>query len=235
MYSRTVKSLMTLELRLIKRNLRPMVSLILFLLITIFLLTLIFTQKEKFDGFYSFVTCIFITGLYNLHSNLSLAWESNFFELLMTTPIKLKDFLQAKFNLNVIVSFLGLLVFVLVSLLLNFHDYIIYAVTAFFYNVGIYSYILYFMAKYNNKAIKDLNGFGQGTTIGQVISALFLVAPGFIISTLSAFMDIKFILISFVVISIIGILMNKILLNFIAKEIGMEKHHLIASFNKTGK
>jgi hypothetical protein len=163
------------------------------------------------------------------------AWHSRYFAMLMTQNFKMKQFLQAFYYMNVVVSF----VYFLVTLVYGIIDIrIVYFNTAlFFYHVGVNMNLIFLFGSGSKKAV-DLGGSAmfnyQGMGAAQWLLAFPLILGPIILFYLLKWMtDSIPALLVMSAIGILGIVLQPQLFNYFAKIYNKNKHRMICDYKNS--
>ncbi len=226
----------SLDVRMIWRNKRPRTQ---FMLTILFLAYgfLIYRDVDKGipEGIF-IIGGLLMTGMFTISiGQFFPAWHSRYFSMLMTQNFKMKQFLQAFYYLNVVVSF----VYFLVTLAYGFIDVrIIYFNTAlFFYHIGVNMNLIFLFGSGSKKAV-DLGGSAvfnyQGMGAAQWLIAFPLIFGPIIVFYLFKWMtDSIPALMLMGSIGILGIILQPQLFNYFAKIYNYNKHRMIRDYKNS--
>lgn len=179
--------MLAMELKLIWRHKRPRTFLFVSLIFLLYPIYTILTIGTADQGILPTITLGFVGFLLTIafslnYGQLLFSWNSNHFDFLLTQPIHLKEYIEAKFTLLVLSS----IVCYILALPYGFFDLdilLIFGVMLIF-NIGITLYAILFLAIYSSKKIDMKKGAmmnyeGFGTAHYLVIIPLILI-PGII-------------------------------------------------------
>ncbi|PTN10567.1 DUF5687 family protein [Mangrovibacterium marinum] len=226
----------SLDVRMIWRNKRPRTQ---FLMTILFLAYGLLIYKDVDKGIPEGILILgglLMTGMFSISiGQFFPAWHSRYFSMLMTQNFKMKQFLQAFYYLNVVVSF----VYFLVTLVYGIIDIrIIYFNTAlFFYHVGVNINLIFLFGSGSKKAV-DLGGSAmfnyQGMGASQWLIAFpLLVGPIVVFYLFKWTTDSIPALLMMGAIGIVGILLQPQLFNYFAKKYNKNKHRMIRDYKNS--
>jgi len=226
----------SLDVRMIWRNKRPRTQ---FMMTIFFLLYGFMLYKNRGGGIGEFelvLGAMFLTGMFSISiGQFFPAWHARYYPMLMTQNFKMKQFLQAFYNMNVIVSF----VYFLVTLAYGFLDIrIVYFNTAlFFYHIGVNLNLILWIGSASKKAV-DLGGSAmfnyQGVGAAQWLFAFPLIFGPILVFFLFRWMtgSIPAILIM-AAIGVLGIILQPQLINYFSKLYNKQKHRMIRDYKNS--
>lgn len=175
-----IGSMVANELKLITRNKRTKSVLFVTLLFSAYGL-IFYTQPEYNNGYgWLLFVGIFMTGIFMInYGQFLVAWESSFFDGILTRKYSIEDFYKAKFMLLAVSC---VITYILSMPYMYFGIKALYINTAsFLYNVGLNSFILLYASTYNKKRIDLSKGSAfnyQGTGATQFVIVIpLLVFP----------------------------------------------------------
>lgn len=145
--------LIQLEWRLILRNRRALLLLLLGGMLPMPLLFIAPAVYALSPVQTSLLALAFTSGAWLTYGTYLIAWEGSFFHLLMTLPISLRAYLQAKAWLLFLMCSLQTLIAVLISAVFLGNSVTALLGGAFLYNLGINLPITIFMGQFNLKKI----------------------------------------------------------------------------------
>lgn len=228
-------TLMANELKLITRNKRTRSA----LYITFFfsLYGLIFYLNETYTsgfGWLLFVG-IFMTGIFMInYGQFLVAWESAYFDGILTRSFSLYDYFKAKLWLLI---FSCLIMYLLTLPYAFFGWKAFYINTAsFFYNLGVNSFVLVFSSTYNRKRIDLDRGSAfnyQGTGAAQFVIVLPLILLPILIFQGFALLGEPYWGLFFLgVLGLIGLALSPYWLREIVKNFKEKKYRIAAGFRE---
>jgi hypothetical protein len=223
-----------LELKLIWRNKRPRVT----LLMSLFFLTYPFlglSRLEEGDTWYALfifvITILFPAATYGQYL---FAWESSYFNLVMARRISAKDYLEAKYYL--IAAFI--LATSLVALLYGFIDrralLLVLASAAFSWGVTIYLILL--MATYNTRPV-DASKNAMMNWEGLGASQFLLVFPALLLPVV-CYGLMRFLLppeealLGVAALGLLGILLKQPMLRVVQRQFEQRRHALARGYRQ---
>ncbi len=179
----TVGRMAAFELDMIRRNKRPKT----FALVAFFFLLygLLFYPNPSFEGSYSMMIFVgvFTTGIFMIQfGQLHFSWDSPHFDKLLTTELRVRDYILSKYLLMV----LSVLVMFVLSL-----PYVYFGTEVIFinfcsmlFNIGFGTMVLLFLALYNRKGM-NLSKSGmmnfEGVQLSQFLLLPFILGLPFVI------------------------------------------------------
>ncbi len=177
---------------------------------------------------------LFTGILLMFYGQFMLAWESGYFELLITRNINFKAYLNAKYLLLIM---LGIINYILMLALMLISPVIVYINTALFiYNIGINILVLFYLVTFTRKRM-DLNASIFGTQ-GKGASHYSTILPVLIVPILiylpfglNGLNDTG--MITLAGIGILGLLMKKPIMAMIAKRLEQQKYRMMAGFRQS--
>lgn len=225
-----------LDLKMIWRNKRTRSAL--FIVIIGLLYGLIFYPNpvyQKMPAFYAFVG-LFVTGIFMINFGQFIpAWDSSYYNLLMSQNIPYKNYLNSKYSLMV----MSVIVLFVLSIPYAYFGRKILAVhfAAAIYNIGVNAYILLYAGSFNRKRI-DLtqraafNYQGTGAVQWLVGFPLLLIPIGIF------YLPYKFInfeagLLTLIILGAVGIVLHQKLMTSIIKRYIKSKYKMINAFDQT--
>ncbi|SFB94140.1 hypothetical protein SAMN05421780_10243 [Flexibacter flexilis DSM 6793] len=173
----------SLEIKLIWRNKRTRTTFFTALFFSYYGIFFVMNPSIKNDHMYLFAA-IFTTGGFIINYGQYLfAWESSYWDRLLTAKFSILDFLKAKYYLFVIMAVLTL---VLSSPMAYFGQKMVVSILAMFcYNVGINAFVVMFASTFNKKRIQLSQG--NATNMQGMGAAQWLLSiPMFLLPTLIA-------------------------------------------------
>jgi hypothetical protein len=226
----------SLDVRMIWRNKRPRSQ---FVVTVLFLAYGLLIYKDASKGIPDGILILgglLMTGMFTISiGQFFPAWHSRYFAMLMTQNFKMKQFLQAFYYMNVVVSF----VYFLVTLVYGIIDIrIVYFNTAlFFYHVGVNMNLIFLFGSGSKKAV-DLGGSAmfnyQGMGAAQWLLAFPLILGPIILFYLLKWMtDSIPALLVMSAIGILGIVLQPQLFNYFAKIYNKNKHRMICDYKNS--
>lgn len=233
-----VGRIISMELKLIKRNKRPK-SLFVMAIIMLPYGLLFYTQDHYMHGgqwFLIFVG-IFITGLFMMsYGNLLFSWNSSFFDGLLSLNIRIESMFRAKLY---IMSFAVVVSYIVSWFYLFFGwEIILINSAAFLYNLGVSPYVIMYFALSNPKYISLSKGQAfnfEGVNAAQYISMLpVLVLPILLYLPFHLLLDdpeIGFVFIG--VLGIISMFMSKIWIRLLVDRFYYRKYFIAENFRQS--
>ncbi len=166
--------LMNLELKLIWRNKRSRMGVIMSILMLAYPMIFIGSPSMDNGGFKLFLG-LFITGFFALnYGQLMLSWNSEHFDLLATRNVKIKDIFLAKYYI-MIFSCILLYLFSLGYYFLD-PDFVRINTVMFLFNVGVSIFLYMLLAAFNSKRI-DLSKGAMMNYEGIGIAHFLIMIP----------------------------------------------------------
>ena len=224
------------DIRLIWRNKRPKtVFLLSFLFVTYALI--FFTQEvyeEKMPVFLIFAS-LFVTGGFVMNFGQFIpAWDSAYYKMLMSQNIKYRLFLESKWYLMVVMTF----VLYIVSI-----PYIYFGVDKFLmitagaiYNIGFNSILLLYAGSFNRKRIDlDKSAFAnyQGTSATQFVVIIPILAlPMLLFWIFKTTVSFNAGILSIALVGLLTLVFKKYLMNFIERKYIKDKYASIHAFDQ---
>jgi hypothetical protein len=177
---------------------------------------------------------ILFTGIFMLfYGQFMLAWESGYFEFLITRNIDMRSYLNAKYVLMVC---LGVINFLLMILLVFLSPVIVYINSALFvYNIGVNIPMLFFLVTFTRKRL-DLNASIFGTQ-GKGASHYSTILPVLILPILiylpfglSGSGDTGMIVLGGI--GIAGLILKRPVMDMIIRRLERQKYKMAAGFRQ---
>lgn len=222
-----------LEIKLIWRNKRTksVAQMSVFLLFY----GLIFYPQASYTQNYLWIIFVgtFVTGAFMInYGQFILAWESAYFDGILTKNIDLRRYFAAKFWLMAAVA----TVFFLLSLLYGFfgtHIIIIHT-AAFLYNIGVNTFILLYFSTYNRKKIdldKKATFNAQGSSIKQYLIAIPMLLFPILIFLPFNLLDLKNMgIVVLCAFSLLSLICAKFWFTLIVRKFISQKHKIAEGF-----
>jgi hypothetical protein len=228
-------SIIALEIKLYWRNKRTRTMV--YLLPVFLLYGFFFYPKPDYmnqTGFLMFVGVFMTGGMMLNYANYAFAYESSYFDALLTKNIDFYQYIRAKYYIAVLIS----TVCFILTIPYLFFGYKILLINAamFLYNIGILAFILLFFSTFNKKRM-DLSRGGAFNYQGIGAMNWLAVFPAFLLPIL--------ILIPFKIaghpnfgialtgfLGILGLLFNRIFIKQIGKNFFKRKHVMASSFRE---
>jgi len=224
-----------LEIKLILRNKRPKSALMLSPLFLFY--GLIFYTQEMYSESWSWlIFCgVFITAGFSLmHGQFFFAWESNYFDTLISRNVDFYSYFRAKFMFVVIVSTTS---YILTLPYLFFGEKILFINTAaWFFNIGVNSFVLLLFGTFNRKRIDLSKGSAmnyQGTSASQFLIMIPLMV--FPILLHWPFRSLGIPNIGLVVIGglgVVGLLSHRYILRILVQQFEKQKYKMAQGFRQ---
>jgi len=226
------------DIRLITRNKRVRMVIIMSVLFLFYGLIFMTGAIEAYDGPFSMIFgAIFVSGgfLFNFGQFVP-SWDSSYYNLMMSQNIKYRDYLSSKWWLMVIVTIVSTL---LASFYLFFGLKVYLAVIAVaFYNIGINAYIVLLAGAFTRTPIdltSNKNAFGDKKAFN--FKTLLLVIPQIIIPVVLYFIGsyffTEFVGFAFVAVAgIAGFALKDKVFNMIETIYQKQKYETIAAYKQ---
>lgn len=175
-------SIIALEMRLYWRNKRTRT--IIYMMPVFLLYGLFFYPNPDYEnawGFLIFVGIFMTGGMMLNYANYAFAYESNYFDALLTKNIDIKKYIRVKYTIAVLISTLS---FILTIPYVFFGPEILLINTmTFLYNIGVLSVALLYMSTYNKKRM-DLSRGASFNYQGMGASNWLAMLPAFLLPVL---------------------------------------------------
>ena len=222
-----IGELIALELKLILRHKRT--KSILYLTILFILYGLIFYPNPVYKdniGWLVFVGII-VTGMTMLaYGNYIVAWESKFFDGILTREGSLYDYFRAKYYM--LVSFC-VVSYIITTPYVFFGIKILWIQTAcFLFNIGVNSLIILWMSKYNRKRMELAQGSAfnwQGSGAAQFIYLLPVMLLPILIAGIFSWLDLENLGLSILAfLGVIGLLSHNRLIKDFSRRFAQTKY-----------
>ncbi|MAD97459.1 MAG: hypothetical protein CMB99_09060 [Flavobacteriaceae bacterium] len=225
------------DIRLIWRNKRPRTVFLLSFVFIAYAL-IFFTQEvyeQKMPVFLIFAA-LFVTGGFVMNFGQFIpAWDSAYYKMIMSQNIKYRLFLESKWYLMVVMTF----VLYLLSI-----PYIYFGLDKFLmitagaiYNIGFNSILLLYAGSFNRKRIDlDKSAFAnyQGTSATQFIVIIPILAlPMLLFWIFKTTISFNAGILSIAVVGLLTLVFKKYLMNFIEKKYIQDKYAAIHAFDQT--
>ena len=227
-----------LEIKLIWRNKRPKSSL---LISPIFLLYgFLFYTQEIYSGSWGIlIFCgVFMTAGFSLmHGQFFFAWESSYFDTLITKNVDFYSYFRAKFMFVVIISTVCYVLTMPYGLMKDIGTKVLYINTAsWLYNIGVNSFVLLLFGIYNRKRIDMTKGAMmnyQGISGKQLLIMIPLAVTPILIHLPFKLLGIPNTgLIVFGALGIIGLFLHKQILKLLVNHFEKVKHKMAQGFRQ---
>lgn len=224
-----------LEIKLILRNKRPKSSL---MLSPIFLFygLIFYTQETYLDSWtWTIFLGIFITAGFSLmHGQFFFAWESNYFDTLLSRNVDFYSYFRAKFMFVVIVS---TTCYILTIPYVFFGEKILLINTAsWLFNIGFNSFVLLLFGTFNRKKIDLTRGAAmnyQGMSATQYLIMIPLIVFPILLHLPFRLTGIPFTgMIVIGGIGILGLLMHRYILGLLVNQFLKGKYKMAEGFRK---
>ena len=224
------------DIRLIWRNKRPKTVFLLSFLFVAYAL-IFFTQEvyeDKMPVFLIFAS-LFVTGGFVMNFGQFIpAWDSAYYKMLMSQNIKYRLFLESKWYLMVVMTF----VLYILSI-----PYIYFGVDKFLmitagaiYNIGFNSILLLYAGSFNRKRIDlDKSAFAnyQGTSATQFVVIIPILAlPMLLFWIFKTMVSINAGILSIALVGLLTLVFKKYLMNFIERKYIKDKYAAIHAFDQ---
>ena len=231
----TTGSMIALDMRLFWRNKRTRTMI--FMLPLFLLYGLFFYPNPVYKdmaGFLIFVGIFMSGGMMLNYLNYVFAYESNYFDALMTKNIDPAKYIRTKFLVGIMIS---VICFILTIPYLYFgvKIFFINAMT-FLYNIGILSIILLYMATYNKQRMELSRGSAFNYQ-GIGVSNWLAMIPAFMMPVIiywpfsaAGYPDTGIMFIG--VLGLIGLSFNRFLLSFVYKNFEQRKYKMAEGFRQ---
>jgi hypothetical protein len=230
-------SLIALDMRLFLRNKRTRT--ILYMLPLFILYGLIFYPNPQYEnawGFLIFVGIFMSGGMMLNYANYAFAYESNYFDALLTKNINFKQYVRVKYIVALLIC---TICFVLTIPYLYFGAEILFINAAtYLYNIGVLSVLLLYMATFNKKRME----LSRGATFNyQGMSSMNWLAmfPAFLVPVLiywpfSAAGVPNTGLLFIGILGVLGLVFNRSLVGAITKSFYKRKYIMADGFRQRG-
>ncbi len=199
---------------------------------------LFFSGEAYSSDFMRLFLGIFVTGgfLFMFGQRVP-AWDSSYYQLMMTQNVPYKEYLKAKWSVVVLATAISILLaagYIAVS-----WEFYLTIFAAGLYNLGVNSYMTLLAGAYNKKAI-DLNSraksFGGGANNMNMKVLLMLipqmVVPMAVFALVKSFLGLPFAVASLGALGLIGFLLRDRIFDQIVKIYKTEKYSTIDAFKK---
>lgn len=225
-----------LDLKLIGRNKRPR-STILMLVMSLFYGLIFYPNPTYQDmpGMLVFVG-IFITGIFMINFGQFIpAWDSGYYNMLMSQNIKYKNYLDSKYKLMMASA---VLLFVLSIPYVYFGwDILLIHFAAMVYNIGVNTHVLLYGGSFNRKKIeldKSAAFNYQGTGAVQWIIGFPLMALPILLFYISyKLINYEAGIATLIILGVLGIIFHQKLMKVIVKRYKDNKYAMIAAFSQS--
>jgi len=223
------------DIRLIWRNKRPKTVFMMSFLFVAY--ALIFFTQEAYKDMPTVLVfaSIFTTGGFALNFGQFIpAWDSSYYKMLMSQNIKYRMFLESKWYLMVVMTFV-LYVLSIPYIYFGVDKFLMITAGAIF-NIGFNSLFLLYAGSFNRKRIDlEKSAFAnyQGTSATQFIIILpLLVMPMLLFWGFKALLGFNAGIIAIAVVGILSILFKNYFMEMIVKKYIREKYSTISAFEK---
>ena len=225
-------NLIRLEIKMILRNKRP--KSVLYISILFLLYGFLFYRKENMDNYpILFLAGFIITSMFAMnYGQFLFSWEGSYFDTFLVNRINSYAYLKSKYlfiSSTCIISYLITLPFMLISPKIG-----LYNTAILIYNIGVSSFIMIFIATYNNNPI-DIGRSQfmnyQGTGIMQFILIIpILGIPTGIYFLLKQMELAQYSFHILAIMGLLGILFNKQLLQTLTKHFLNHRYKMASAF-----
>jgi hypothetical protein len=228
--------LIQLEWRLIRRNRRAWSIVLLGTLVPMPLLLIAPAVYALSPVQTSLLALVFTSGTLLTYGAYLIAWEGSFFNRLMTLPISLRAYLQAKAWLLSLMCFLQTLIAVLISAVFLGNSITALLGGAFLYNFGINLPITIFMGQFNlNKInLKTSSVIFTEQSGGNILHALLIFGPAtllaFLVESYASYTAIPLV---FAGAGLLGLALQRPIFNYIAKRFERRRYVLLSAYRQT--
>ncbi|SFI87505.1 hypothetical protein SAMN05421638_1300 [Kaistella treverensis] len=199
---------------------------------------LYFSGKAYSTDFMRIFLGIFVTGgfLFMFGQRVP-AWDSSYYQLMMTQNVPYKDYLKAKWSVVVLATIISMVLAVF-YVFISWEFYLtIFA--AGLYNLGVNSYLTLLAGAYNKKPI-DLNSraksFGGGANNMNMKVVLIMVPqmvlPMAVFAAVKYFFGLEMAVASLAVLGLTGFLLRDKIFDLIVKTYKSQKYSTISAFKK---
>lgn len=224
------------DIRLIWRNKRPRTVFLLSFLFVAYAL-IFFTQEiyeQKMPVFLIFAS-LFVTGGFVMNFGQFIpAWDSAYYKMLMSQNIKYRLFLESKWYLMVVMTFV-LYLFSIPYIYFGIDKFLMITAGAI-YNIGFNSILLLYAGSFNRKRIDlDKSAFAnyQGTSATQFIVIIPILAlPMLLFWLFKSMVSFNAGIISIAMVGILTLVFKKYLMNMIEKKYIKDKYAAIHAFDQ---
>jgi len=225
----------TLEVKLILRNKRPKSTLMLSPLFLLYGL-LFYTQEMYMNSWGMLIIIgVFITAGFSLmYGQFFFAWESNYFDTLISKNVDFYSYFRAKFMFVVIVSTTS---FIITIPYLFFGQKILFInIASWLFNIGVNSFVLLLFGTFNRKRIELTKGAAfnyQGTGATQFLITIPLLVLPLLIHIPFRLSGIPYIgLIVIGGIGVMGLIFHKYFLKLLVNRFETVRHKMAKGFRQ---
>jgi hypothetical protein len=223
----TTRDFLQLELKLIKRNIRPKIL----LCFSIMAFTVLYSQPKEGQNLLTFVLCLVATGCFATYSQFWIGWDASYFEFLMSIPDTVKPYLVAKFFLNFAYVLLMTLIFLPFAYA---NGYILYLIVGSLYNASVSTYVMLYAALYNTGKLNLWKSeiLFEGIVGAQYLGALiYFGLPIALILGCNYFFIPKITSLVFGSIGLIFLMLYEPIINILVSKFIKRKKMLLESYN----
>ena len=222
------------DIRMIWRNKRPRMTFLMSFLFVFYGLIFFVPENYKDMPYVHVFAAIFTTGGFAINfGQLIPAWDSRYYNVLMTQRTSYKDYLNSKY---ILMACVNIVMFTLASfyILLGWKTYSLVLI-GFFYNIGVNNLFLLWAGAFNKKAI-DLDGPAmgnmQGSSANQFLAIIPLMGvPCLLFYVMNLFFSYEAALVTIASLGVLGLVLKPFLLNSITKLYIKRKYTTIKAFN----
>ena len=193
------------------------------------------TYREKMPAFLVFAA-IFVTGGFTLNYGQFIpAWDSEYYNMIMSQNIRYRKFLESKWYLMVVVS-VGLYLLSIPYIYFYGLDIFLMITAGAIFNIGFNSLFLLFAGSFNKKRI-DLNKSGfsnyQGTSATQFLIIIPIMGvPMLLFWVFNKFINFNAGVIAIAVVGILALAFKNYFMNLIEKRYIKNKYAAIHAFSQ---
>lgn len=222
------------DIRMIWRNKRPKKTFLISFLFVFYGLIFFVQDIYKDMPYVHVFAAIFTTGGFAINfGQLIPAWDSKYYNVLMTQRTSYKDYLNSKY---ILMACVNIVMFTLASfyILLGWKIYSLVLI-GFLYNIGVNNLFLLWAGAFNKKAI-DLDAPAMGNTQGSSANQFLAIIPLFglpclLFYLMNLFFSYEVALIPIASLGVLGLVLKPFLMSSIAKLYIKRKYTTIKSFN----
>jgi hypothetical protein len=228
-------TIIMLEMKLYWRHKRTRT--IIYMLPLFLLYGFFFYPNETYlqQPYFLYFVGIFMTGGMMLnYTNYAFAYESNYFDALLTKRIDFKEYLRVK--LIIAISIASICYILTIPYVFFGTEILIINSVMFLYNIGILSYLLLYMATFNKKRM-DLSGSSMFNYQGMGAGNWLAIIPAFVLPVLiqipfriAGIPDAGLIFVA--VLGILGLVLHKWIIGMIYQNLLSRKYIMSSAFRE---
>lgn len=240
-----IKSIISLDIKLIKRNNRVKAAIGVSFLVLIYIF-LIFSIEQMFANllvdnitspFYFSFFCYLLSLPMLAYGQLTLTWESSYSNLIFTINFKENDFIISKYYIMVILSLFTSLLCVGIFYFMQY-NYLMYflVLCSFMLNIGFNAYIYLLFSKFNYKfANLYKNSFANYDLYNfyQILSVLLCMISSYLLYFIlfHFFDNYQIVFLILILVGFTGVLFHKKILKRIYAQILISKYNLLETYS----